>query len=140
MTAPFDPKISLKSFLLLEEERQSLRRKATARALRIRARHELADRVLAAQAKVGAAEDEVRRTLPKPLPEDVVKYLNTHPQVMVCRQDLKRLLEEYGPIAIEQAEAIAAEVADSADRQTTVAPSSKPGRKPKVPGAPNDIT
>lgn len=130
----FDPNISLEDRLELGRLPEKSARQEQARAVRIHVRQELADQTHEAQNRICEAEEEARRRLPTPLTDDAIKIIDGHPAVFGRRQELLRLLEEFAPIALEQAEAIARAIEDDEDGEATPLPI-KTGRKPKSTGS-----
>lgn len=126
----YDPKFSLEERLELERLTERMERHEQAREIRVEARRDLATEIRTAQKKIVEAEEDARRCLPTPLTEEAGKVIDGHPAVFGRRHELKRLIEEFGPLTIEQAEAVARAIEEDEEAETTPS-SSKPSRKSK---------
>lgn len=128
-----DPKLSLEDRLDLERLPEKVARHEQARHVRVQAQRELAAETQKVQQKIIEAEDQARHRLPTPLTDEAIKLIDGHPAVFGRRQELKRLIEEFGPLIIEQAEAVAKAIEEDEEIES-VPSSSKTGRKPKGAG------
>lgn len=129
-----DPLLTLTHRIELEAELSRQRRDAEARDVRIAARQAAAAEVVRAQAAIALAEEQVLTQLPTPLPSDAEEVLSHHPAVVGRRRQLERLEQVFAPAQLEHAETIARAIT-AESTESFLAPSPKPGRRPKQSGS-----